>query len=267
MGNTPHTVTILDEIVSHKRAEIVDLPDPGPARALEPRRSLAAALKGRPPVALIAEIKRRSPSRPLLRADFDPAAMAVAYAAGGACALSVLTDAHYFGGDLRHLRAAREACDLPILRKDFVVDRRQVAEAKRAGADAVLLIAAVLTDAEIVSLTDEAARWDLEVLLEVHDEAEVRRALALGAPMVGINNRDLRDFEVSLETTARLMAGIPAATRPLVVSESGIKTPHDVARLAAWGCAGMLVGEALLVLPNLTLAARELLGLPVGGEA
>ncbi len=188
--------------------------------------------------------------------------MARSYAAGGAAALSVLTDERYFGGSLDHLRAARAACDLPLLRKDFIVDERQIPEAKEAGADAILLIAACLDDSRLVALRDLAASWDLEVLLEVHDDAELERALASGFPLVGINNRDLKTFKVDLATTERLcrrVAALEPGKRPLVVSESGIATPEDVVRVRSCGCSAVLVGESLLVKTDLERAARALL--------
>jgi indole-3-glycerol phosphate synthase len=261
-------VSILAEIIAHKRTEADRLgPYAEPDRPLAPRRSLLAALAGRSSgnrqVALISEIKRRSPSRPLIRAQFDPPAMARAYEAGGASALSVLTDEKYFGGTLTDLTAARAACDLPALRKDFIVDARQLPEAKLAGADAVLLIAACLSDAELADLQAKARTWDLEVLLEVHDEAELERALTVGFPLVGVNNRNLATFEVDLATTERLakrLGDLPADRRPLLVSESGIATPDDIRRVAACGCQAVLVGESLLIQNDLAEAARKLLG-------
>ncbi len=262
-------VSILDEIVAHKRTEADRLaPYADPECPPAPRRSLLAALTDRSAgerrVALISEIKRRSPSRPLIRASFDPPAMAQAYAAGGAAALSVLTDDKYFGGALADLTAARAACNLPALRKDFIVDARQLPEAKQAGADAVLLIAACLTDAELADLRAKAKAWDLEVLLEVHDEAELARALALGFPLIGVNNRNLATFTVDLATTERLaghIGSLPADRRPLLVSESGIATPADIRRVAAAGCRAVLVGESLLIQDDLAEAARNLLDL------
>ena len=260
-------MTILDEIVAHKRLEAADLArlEP-PAYGMPARRSLGAALRLHGPVALIAEIKRRSPSRPLIREAFDPAAMAQAYEAGGAAALSVLTDQKYFGGSLADLGEARGACSLPVLRKDFIVDERQVPEAKLAGADAILLIAACLDDGELRHLRDMAERWDLEVLVEVHDETELARVLALDFPLVGINNRDLKTFKVDLATTERLAAMLaPQHRQPdrILVSESGIASAKDLRRLAACGCGAVLVGESLLGQEDLAAAARALLGVAV----
>lgn len=253
--------TILDEIVERKRLEIATLPPCGDPGDLAPRRSLQSALERAPgPLALIAEIKRRSPSRPMIREDFDPRAMARSYESGGAAALSVLTDGPSFGGSLADLQAARQSCGLPVLRKDFILDSRQIAQAKTSGADAILLVAACLPDGELAFLLTEAARWDVEALVEVHDEAELDRALAAGATLVGINNRDLRTFSVDLGTTVRLCQKIRSEpTRPKIVAESGIKTAADVALLARAGCDAMLVGESLLVQADLAAAARALL--------
>lgn len=252
--------TILDKILVQKRRE-VDALDP---RALPPspypRRGFREALLRKGPVSLIAEIKRRSPSRPMIREDFDPPAMARAYQAGGAAALSVLTDETFFGGSLDDMRAAREACDLPILRKDFIIDEAQLPQARAYGADAVLLIAAALDDATLSSLMKACARWDLEFLLEVHDLAELERALALGAPLIGVNNRDLATFTVDLDATRQVVSRIrelPEA--PTLVSESGIATAADRRTLEDWGVQAMLVGESLLRQPDLMRAAQALL--------
>lgn len=267
--------TVLEQILARKREEVAQLPDPGAPLDLSPRRSLVRALadvatarapdRPTPGLALIAEIKRRSPSRALIRSDFDPPVMARAYQRGGAAALSVLTDATDFGGSLAHLAQVREASSLPILRKDFIVDVRQLAEAKRAGADAVLLIAACLDDPELQSLLAAARNWDLEALVEVHDEADLDRVLAHGADLVGINNRNLDTFEVDLGTTLRLcrrLALVRPDRAPLIVSESGIKGPGDVVRLAEAGCTAILVGEGLLIQPDLEAAVRRLLAPP-----
>ena len=208
--------------------------------------------------AVIAEVKKASPSKGLLRADFDPAAIAAGYAAHGAACLSVLTDRDYFQGDAAYLRAARAACALPVLRKDFVVDPYQVAEAAAMGADGVLLIAAALDDAQLHDLEDCAAAYGLDVLVEVHDAAELARALTLRTPLIGVNNRDLRSFETRLDTTLGLLAGIPP-TR-LVVTESGIGTPDDVARMRAAGVHAFLVGEALMRAPDPGAALEGLFG-------
>jgi len=224
-------------------------PDRGGGDAL--RRALAA-----PGVGVIAEFKRRSPSAGSLAESPDLQAVVDAYERGGAAAVSVLTEGPNFGGSLDDLRAAREACALPILRKDFVVDAYQLLEASAAGADAVLLIVAALEPAELAALHEEALALGLDVLIEVHDAAELEVALGAGAELIGINNRDLRDFTVDIDRTERLMGYVPAAVT--VVSESGISRPEQISRLAARGVAGVLVGESLMRAPDPALALRAL---------
>ena len=214
---------------------------------LPPPRDFVAALRakvaaGRP--AVIAEIKRASPSRGVIRADYDPAAIARTYARAGAACLSVLTDEEFFQGSDAHLAQARDAYALPVLRKDFVIDPWQVHEARAIGADAILLIVAALDDAALRELSQLAKSLGLAALVEVHDETELERALALPTPLVGINNRDLRTFETSLETTLRLRARVGAER--MLVSESGIHAPADVERLRAAGVEAFLVGEAFM---------------------
>jgi indole-3-glycerol phosphate synthase len=217
------------------------------ARAMPPPRDFEGALHarvnaGRP--AVIAEIKKASPSRGVLRTEFDPPAIAASYAAAGAACLSVLTDREYFQGAPEHLSAARVACELPVLRKDFIVDPYQIAESRAMGADAILLIVAALDDARLASFHDRARDFGMAVLVEVHDARELERAAALRPPLVGVNNRNLRTFATSLSTTVGLLPHVPAGT--LVVTESGILQPTDVAMLRAHGVHAFLVGEALM---------------------
>ncbi len=208
------------------------------------RRSLSRALRSADGPAIIAEIKRASPSVGLIARHFDAAAIAASYEAAGADAISVLTEADHFLGDLSYLDIARANSIRPILRKDFLFDPYQVAQTAAYGADAVLLIVAGLDDAMLEALAEEARRFDLEALVEVHDEAELKRALAIEASIVGINNRDLGTFETDLGVTEHLLPQIPAGT--LVVSESGVHAPDDVERLYAGGARGFLVGESLM---------------------
>ncbi len=210
-------------------------------------RDFAGALRakiaaGRP--AVIAEIKKASPSRGVLRPIFDPAAIARRYEAGGAACLSVLTDRDYFQGGPEHLNAAREACSLPALRKDFLVDEYQVLESRALGADCILLIVAALEDARLAALEACAHELSMSVLVEVHDGSELDRALRLATPLIGINNRNLRTFDVALETTLVLLPRIPADR--LVITESGILAPADVQRMRVGGVHAFLVGEAFM---------------------
>jgi indole-3-glycerol phosphate synthase len=212
-----------------------------------PTRGFAAALEAKIEAglpAVIAEIKKASPSKGVMRPDFDPASIARSYAANGAACLSVLTDADFFHGSEAFLDAARSACNLPVLRKDFTLDAYQVYEARAIGADCILLIVAALGDAALLELSLLAAELDLDVLIEVHDEEELERALAIPAPLIGVNNRDLRTFETSIDTTLRLAAQIPYDR--LLVTESGIRTPDDVARLRAEGIQAFLIGETFM---------------------
>ena len=245
---------ILQRILETKRAEVASAKSAVPntlmqarARAAPPPRDFAAALQARIAAgqpAVIAEIKRASPSRGLLREHFDPAAIAKSYEVGGAACLSVLTDSQYFQGAAEHLVAARAACSLPVLRKDFIVDAYQVHEARAMGADCVLLIAAALPDAQMREFESLAHALGMAVLVEVHDGAELKVALQLATPLIGINNRDLRSFETRLETTLDLLPHIPAGR--VVVTESGILAPADVERMRSNGIGAFLVGEAFM---------------------
>ena len=260
--------TILDEIVAWNRGEVARrrarLPLPEMRRLAAqpaPPRAFAEALLSRKTAAqsprLIAEIKRASPSKGPLRPDLDPAALAGAYEAGGAAAISVLTEPRYFQGSLEDLSAAKAATRLPVLRKDFLFDPYQVYEARAHGADAVLLIVAVLDDSLLGRLLSVARDLGLGALVECHNEAEVARALAAGAPIIGFNNRDLGTFRVDLETTHRLRPLVPPGYP--VVSESGIHTSADVARLREWGVDAMLVGEALVKSDDVQAKVKGLL--------
>ena len=245
---------ILQRILAVKRAEVAagQAAVPAPemasrARAAAPPRDFVRAIRARLALgapAVIAEAKRASPSRGLLREDYDPAAIARSYEAAGAACLSVLTDREFFRGAPEHLVAARAACALPVLRKDFVIDPWQLAEARALGADCILLIAAVLESAAMRELEQRATELGMAVLVEVHDQAELDAALELATPLVGINNRNLRSFETRLETTLALLERVPAGR--IVVTESGIRSAADVRRLRAAGVGAFLVGESLM---------------------
>lgn len=259
-------MSILETIFAYKRAEVAAARERIPFAALEaalkdapPPRDFAAALRDdrRPAPRLIAELKRQSPSKGVLCTDFRPLELAQAYRQGGAAALSVLTDARYFGGSLDVLRTVWPV-GLPCLRKDFLFDRYQVLEARAAGADAVLLILAMLPPETFRDLLDFTRQLGMTALVETHTTDEVRRALDAGARVIGINNRDLHTFTVRLETCLELRPLIPPAV--MVVAESGIHTPKDVRRLAAAGVDAMLVGEALVTAPDPAAATRQLAG-------
>jgi indole-3-glycerol phosphate synthase len=254
---------ILDDILARTRADLAARKQTQPLAALEaaaagrpPVRSLARALRLPNQIACIAEFKRRSPSAGWIAESADPATVPRAYAAGGAQALSILTDGPFFGGSLADLAAARAACELPLLRKDFIVDRYQIVEARAAGADAILLIVAALADPELSALLAATREIGLEALVEAHDADEVRRAVAAGATVIGINNRDLRTFTVDRELACRLRPQVPPDR--IVVAESGIRDAADVARLRAAGIDAMLVGEALMRAPDPAAALRAL---------
>jgi indole-3-glycerol phosphate synthase len=254
---------ILGRIVAAKRLEIEQQRLQTPAVELErqlvsaaPVHDFRAALAAGPGVRLIAEIKKASPSAGVLRADFDPAAIARTYAAAGAAALSVLTDGPFFQGSLADLRAVRAAADLPILRKDFLLDRYQLLQARAAGADAVLLIAEILDDAALASLLRESAALGMHALVELYDPANLPRILDAGARIIGINNRDLRSFTTRLEHTLELAPRVPAEC--VLVSESGIRTADDIQRLAKAGVHAVLIGETFMRAPDIAAKVREL---------
>jgi indole-3-glycerol phosphate synthase len=252
--------TKTEEVASGKRARPFNEVSKA-AHAREPARDFERALRDRIAAgraAVIAEIKKASPSRGVLRADFDPPSIAASYERGGAACLSVLTDRNYFQGNPAYVGSARAACGLPALRKDFIVDEYQVAESRAIGADAILLIVAALTDAQLVALEQCASHFGLAVLVEVHDRAELDRALRLDTPLVGINNRNLRTFEVSLATTLDLLTAIPP--EKLVVTESGILGPEDVAAMRDRGVNAFLVGEAFMRARDPGAALQELFG-------
>ena len=258
--------TILDDILAHKRQEVaaqkqrvdMDTLVANISASNDVPRGFMKALQARVAIggtAVIAEVKKASPSMGVIRASFDPVAIAESYAAAGATCLSVLTDEKYFQGSGRYLRLIRAAVGLPLLRKDFLVDEYQIVEARALGADAILLIVAALSDDELAAFTRLAHDLGLDVLVEVHDEAECERALKLPLRVIGVNNRNLHDFSVSLDTTRRIKAMVP--TDYLVVSESGIHTRADIDALQADGVSAFLVGGALMQAddPGAALAA------------
>lgn len=260
-------MTILDDIARYKRDEVAA------AKAQRPYAEIARAAAGAPPVrpfaasiaykiattgsALIAEIKRASPSKGLIRADFDPPALARAYEEGGAACLSILTDGPSFQGSAEFLVAARAACTLPVLRKDFMIEPYQVAEARAMGADCILIIMAMSDDAQAAALSAEARKWGMDVLIETHDAGEMRRALAIDGRMIGVNNRNLHTFETKLDTTETLAPMIP--DKRIAVAESGIAAPADIARLKRSGVKTFLVGESLMRQSDVASATKALM--------
>ena len=263
-------MTILDRIRDYKLEEVAA------RRAERPQSAIELAARSAPPVrpfsrrlikaaregyGLIAEIKKASPSRGLIRDDFNPAALAAAYGEGGATCLSVLTDGPSFQGDDAYLAAAREEVDLPVLRKEFLFDPWQVAESRALGADCVLIILAAVDDVLAAELEGAARDWGMDVLVEIHDEAELERASLLSSPLLGINNRDLHTFETDLKITRRLARMAPADRT--IVAESGLHTAADLAELARFGARCFLVGESLMRQPDVEQATRALLADPL----
>ncbi len=261
-------MNILDTIVTHKRAEVAARKAARPLSAFNvecaargPVRDLIAALQdpARPAPQVIAEIKRRSPSKGVLRADIDPATVAAIYEQNGAAAISVLTDHRFFGGSLDDLVLARRCVSIPVLCKEFVVDPYQIVEAFAAGADAVLLIAAALDKNALIEYRELCLSLSMAALIEVHNEAELIVAIEAGAELIGINNRDLSTFTVDLDTTARLAPLVP--DNVVLVSESGIRGASDRGRLSALGVDAILVGESLITAPDIAASTREICGM------
>ncbi len=255
---------ILSQIIERKRVEIAEARERRPESMLleqlnsaPPVRDFAAALRSAPDIGLIAEVKKGSPSAGIIRPDFDPVQIALTYERHGANCLSVLTDEHFFLGHLDYLRAVRAAVGIPVMRKEFIIDRYQVLEARAAGADCILLIAECLDDCHLRDLYFYASELGMESLIELYDVENLDRILKLEPALIGINNRDLRSFVTDLDHTVRLAKQVPSST--LLVSESGIKTRQDIDRVKAGGARAILVGETLMRAPDIGRAIDELL--------
>ena len=263
------TPTILEKIKAYKLEEIEAAKAETPIAEVEASASNAPAVRpfadallqaSKQGFGLIAEIKKASPSKGLIREDFDPVTLAQAYAEGGATCLSVLTDTPSFQGAKEYLTQARETCELPVLRKDFMYDPYQVAEARALGADCILIIMASVSDAQAAELEDAATQWGMDALLEVHDAEELERAARLKSTMIGINNRNLNTFETTLDTTRKLAKQVPVDR--MIVCESGLATNHDLTEMARYGARCFLIGETLMRADNVTAATTAILAAP-----